>query len=114
MIIRTRIPTDKYSFIEIEEEIDSTCAEKSIDYFKNLIEKNIVKKELGNIEVILDGKYCEKCNSQVIESIGISQKNNKPYHYIKCINNKGNDPKCNYIKWIDVSKIPENINIDEN
>lgn len=98
-IIRIGMPD--YSYIEIQESLDKEITDEQISQWKGFIKRHAEKGQPQNLEVILEDKKCKKCGAQVVEQIGISSKNNKPYHYIKCINNN-TDKVCDYIEWINV------------
>lgn len=110
MKVITRIPTGKFSYVELQEETEEKDLDKKIEFLKNVISKHIVEeKSTQNLEVVYSKSKCPDCGNLLIESIGVSSKTNKPYHYIKCINNKGKDSPCQYIQWVDVSEIPQNV-----
>jgi len=90
-----RIPcTEQYSYVEI----DGTETE---DQVKRMIEAvnrySVPPKNSGPIEVVLKDKKCPDCGKRLLECIGISDKNSKPYHRIKCENSE-----CKYIQWVTV------------
>lgn len=115
----TRICTGKYNYIELEEEItDPSKINDMIDSAKALTTLHTSDGAPKSPEVVWGNDFCPDCEkkgiqSLLVEAIGISPKNNKPYHYIKCINNKDKDSVCNYIKWVSVSSIPETKEIEE-
>ena len=94
MKITSRIPRQKFAYIEIEVDIEEGKAEKFIERSIELIDKY---SSTDVNEVILLDQTCPTCGKAVWESIGFSEKNNKPYHRIKCSNKD-----CDYIKWVNV------------
>ena len=108
MKITQRIPTGKFSYIEIEQDCPVITTElmfKGIELIKKFA---IVDEAAESPEVIIEDKKCKTCGSQVVERILISSKDKKPYHYIKCINNLIDKDKstCNYIEWVTVTLKP--------
>ena len=105
--ITGRIPTGKFSYIEIEETVETKeQRDAMIPEMLDIIEAHIkIDETSGSPEVILDGKNCPKCGAQMIQQIGISAKTKKPYHRIKCINNRGDNATCDHIQWINVSEL---------
>lgn len=92
-----RIPDIKYGFIELNrEEVRDPLIDGDIKLAKALIEKYAASD--SSLEVVMSKKECPKCKKRLLEKIGISEKNNKPYHRIKC-----EDESCGYISWIDVA-----------
>ena len=85
-----RIPKGKFAFIELKETYN-TADEKNLvlDNLEEEIKKRLVGDDDSgkNLEVILIGKKCPKCGSEMSQHIGMSSKNNKPYHLVKCVNN---------------------------
>lgn len=116
--ITARICTGNYNHVEVEENIDSDIPKEKIEEIVTKyreIQNKFVSETTSqkSPEVILDGKKCPKCNNLVVESLGISPKNQKAYHYIKCINNKDKNSSCDYLEWVSVSKIPESVEIEQ-
>ena len=104
MKITGRIPLGPYAYVELEESNNMT-----IEEMINLVNQHYVKDEQGGaIEVVMDEKNCPKCGAQLLEQISVSSKTKKPYHRIKCINNRGDNPICDYIQWVNVS-MPKNV-----
>jgi len=91
--IAIRIPRQKYAYMEIEKEVQEEKLNEEVEKFLELIDKHT----MTDLEVIISKKKCPKCKGKLLELIGISDKNNKPFHRIKCENKN-----CDYIEWISV------------
>jgi len=94
-----RIPRyQKYAYINLDKE---DVLDPQID---KVIEKSIElinKYAVADLEIVLKDKLCPDCGKRLFEQIGISDKNNKPYHRIKCEDNNEKGT-CKYIQWVSV------------
>ena len=90
-----RIPCNEhYSYVEITGKETDEQVQALIDKVNKF---SVPPKNSGFPEVVLKEKKCSKCGGRLLEQIGISEKNNKPYHRIKCENKN-----CDYIQWVEV------------